>query len=77
MSVVLTNKHFLLFVDGMQNHVLKSRGVSFLAEYDLVFQEKLDDLQYEVKHDDTIVVYKNYQMILRKFDINQYFRKRV
>ncbi len=71
LSIVVTNKNILLFNNVNKNNPLSGRGVLMPEEYYLELAIPLQTLDYEVEDNNTIINYKNAEIVLYDLNINE------
>lgn len=70
-NILVTNKNILFFKNLKENSVLSSREIHELPEYELFLNISLDDINYEVDEDNTIIKIDKNELILFDFDLNK------
>ena len=67
-SIVITNKNILLFKDVSKNSPLGARGVFLPEDYVLKASIPLNNLDYTIEDNNTIINYENNEIVL--YDVN-------
>ncbi len=71
LSVVKTNKNILLFNNANKNNPLGGRAVNLPDDYFLELKIPLNDLDYKVENDNTIINYLNNEIVLYNINIGK------
>lgn len=68
-NILFTDKNILLFYDVNKNNVLKSRNVQVVEKFVLVLKQELNNINYKLQENNTILFVKENEVIIYSFNI--------
>ena len=68
-NILFTDKNMLLFYDVNKNNVLKSRNVQVVEKFALVLKQELNNINYKLQENNTILFVKENEVIIYNFNI--------
>ncbi len=71
-SIVITNQNILIFNDVSKNNPLNGRAVSLLSDYLLDLSIPLENIDYKIEDNNTIINYNNKEIVLYNILLNEY-----
>lgn len=71
-SIVITNQNILIFNDVNKNNPLNGRAVSLLSDYLLDLSIPLENIDYKIEDNNTIINYNNKEIVLYNILLNEY-----
>lgn len=71
MNIIITEDNLLLFKNVKEESILKAKGINELPDYELIVKIKLEDIDYEIDGNHTIIKLGNDEIILYDFDLNK------
>lgn len=74
-NVLLTNKNILIFYDSDKNNPIKSSGIQTMPEYEVLFKVPLDNMNYKVSEEDTLLNIDGSDVTLYNFNIKDFIEK--
>lgn len=74
-NILLTNKNILIFKDTDRDNPLKSGGIQTMPEFDVCFKIPLDNMNYTINEEDTILNIDNDVVTLYNFNIKDFIEK--
>ena len=74
-NVLLTNKNILIFYDSDKNNLVKSSGIQTMPEYEVLFKVPLDNMNYKVSEEDTLLNIDGSDVTLYNFNIKDFIEK--
>ena len=70
--LVITNKNILVFSDLSKNDPLNSRAVALLSDYYLDLSIPLENIDYKIEDNNTIIHYDNKEIVLYDLLLDKY-----
>ena len=74
-NVLLTNKNILVFYDSDADNILKSQAVCTMPQYEVLCKLALDNLDYSLKNDNTILNIDDNSFVLYDFNLKDFIEK--
>ena len=68
-NILFTDKNILLFYDVNKNNVLKSRNVQVVEKFVLVLKQELNNINYKLQENNTILFLNENEVIIYNFNI--------
>ncbi len=68
-NILFTDKNILLFYDVNKNNVLKSRNVRVVEKFVLVLKQELNNINYKLQENNTILFVNENEVIIYNFNI--------
>ncbi|MDD5835868.1 MAG: hypothetical protein PUD34_01475 [bacterium] len=68
-NILFTDKNILLFYDVNKNNVLKSRNVQVVEKFVLVLKQELNNINYKLQENNTILFVNENEVIIYNFNI--------
>ena len=74
-NVLLTNKNILIFYDSDRDNPIKSSGIQTMPEYEVLFKIPLNNMDYTIISEDTLLNIEGDSIILYNFNIKDFIEK--
>lgn len=71
MNILITDDNLLLFKNIKANTIFSGRGIYEMPEYELLVKIKLDDINYKIDEENTIIKLGEKEIILYNFDLSK------
>lgn len=70
-SILVTNKNLLIFKNINEKNILNSRGMSMPEEYELIFKELIEEIDYSIVDNNTVINYKENVLVIKDFNLKE------
>ena len=70
-NIIITEDNLLIFENVKANSILSAKGISEMPEYSLIIKLKINEINYEVDDENTIIDLPTKEIILYKFDLSE------
>ena len=70
-NIIITEDNLLIFENVKANSTLTAKGISEMPEYSLIVKLKINDINYEVDDENTIIDLPQKEIILYQFDLSE------
>ena len=74
-NILLTNKNVLVFYDTERDSALKTGGMQVMPEFEILFKVGLDNMDYIIKDEDTILNMNCGSVTMYNFNIKDFIEK--
>lgn len=74
-NILLTNKNVLVFYDTERDSALKTGGMQVMPEFEILFKVGLDNMDYIIKDEDTILNMNGGSVTMYNFNIKDFIEK--